>query len=204
MKQKIISKLVVIMLLAGLLLMAIQSYNFRSFGVQNALTNASSIGEVVKNGLTAHMINNNMEQRGIFLNSISNMKKIKSLWVIRGENVIQQYGTASNNELARDDIDKRVLKSSEMEYKLTETFSATSLRVTIPYNAEQTSSINCLDCHNVKYGDTLGAVTIVLDISDIKTSGLILVMFILFFTIFAILLIIYFATKTLKPDLETI
>ena len=51
MRQKIISKLIFVILITGIILAAIQAYNFRNFGVQNALNNAHSIGEIVKKGL---------------------------------------------------------------------------------------------------------------------------------------------------------
>jgi len=204
MKQKVISRLIFIVLVVGIILTTIQTYNFRNFGVQNALNNAHSIGEVVKNGLTAHMINNNMNQRDVFLNSISNLKNVEQLWIIRGDNVIKQYGEARQNEQPRDDIDKEVIKTSKEIYIIEENLKDAKLRVTIPYKAEPTTTINCINCHDVKYGDTLGAVSMVLDISDVKMSALTMVFFTLLFTIIATILIIYFANKILKPDLETI
>ena len=204
MKKKIISNLVVIMIFIGILLTLIESYNFRNHGIHNALNSAKSISEVVKNGLTAHMINGNMDQRDVFLNSISSMKNIEKLWIVRGENVSKQYGDAKNSELPRDDIDLKVLNSSKMEYELEESFTTATMRVTIPYNAIDTNAISCVNCHLVKYGDNLGAVSIVIDITDFKTSGLNLILMIMFFTILAVALLVYFANKLLKPDLETI
>jgi diguanylate cyclase (GGDEF)-like protein len=204
MKKLIIKKLVLIMLIIGFLLTLIETYNFRNYGISTAIDKAQSISEVVKNGLTAHMVNGNMHQRDVFLESISNMDNIEKLWVIRGEKVTSQYGHAKKNEKARDEIDLNVLKSSKLEYKLNESLLKSSIRVTIPYVAERTELINCTDCHNVNYGDTLGAVSIVLDISDIKTSGLSFATSILIFTFIAVISIIFFANRILKPHLNTI
>lgn len=110
MKQLIIKKLVLLMLFIGVLLTLVESYNFRQYGITTALDKAQSVSEVVKNGLTAHMINGNMHQRDVFLNSISNMKHIKKLWIIRGDNVSEQFGKAKNSELPRDDIDEKSIK----------------------------------------------------------------------------------------------
>jgi diguanylate cyclase (GGDEF)-like protein len=192
------------MLLVGFMLTILETYKFRSYGIETAIDKAKSISEVVKNGLTAHMLNGNMNQRDIFLNSISNMKNIEKLWVIRGENVVKQYGKATHKEKPRDEIDKKVLQTSTLEYKLEETLFKSSIRVTIPYIAEQTKNIDCLNCHNVKYGDTLGAVSIEMDISDIKSSGLNLAISILAFTLIAILLVVFLANKLLKPHLNAI
>ena len=92
MKQKVISKLVLIMLAIGVTLTLLESYNFRNYGVSSALNKAEAISEVVKNGLTSHMVNGNMDKRDIFLNSIADMKNVDQLWVVRGDNVTNQYG----------------------------------------------------------------------------------------------------------------
>ena len=204
MKKKVVTKLVLIMLIIGILLTIIESYNFRKYGINTALDKAQSISETVRNGLTSHMVNGNMDQRYVFLDSISNMDNIDKLWVIRGENVIKQYGKAAKFEQARDNIDKDVLKTGLIQYNVEESLFGAKVRVTIPYNAEKNSSINCLSCHNVKDGDTLGAISIELNISDIKNSGLNLAFTILFFTTLAIVSVILLANKILRPHLETL
>ncbi|MEA2049870.1 MAG: GGDEF domain-containing protein [Campylobacterota bacterium] len=204
MKQKIISKLILVMVIVGILLAIVESYNFRTYGIKTAINKATSISEAVQSGLTAHMINGNMENRDVFINSISNMKNVEDLWIIRGANVNKQYGDPKTLEISRDDIDQEVLKSSKMKYLLQEGISKTTLRVTIPYKATKTNTINCINCHNVQYGDTLGAISIVLDISDIRDSGLKLILSILVSTTIAILLVVFVANKILKPHLETL
>ncbi len=204
MKKKILAKLIIIMLFIGIGLTTIESLNFRSHGISSAIDKAKTISEVVKNGLTSYMINNNMHQRDIYLNSISDMNNIEKLWVIRGDNVIKQYGKANKLEKPRDKIDIDVLSNSKMQYVLNETFEKTTIRVTIPYRAEQNNIANCISCHDVSYGDTLGAVSILMDISDIRTSGLRLAVVIMTFTLLAILLVLFFANNALKPHLETI
>jgi len=204
MKKKILSKLIIIMLFIGIGLTTIESLNFRSHGINSAIDKAKTISEVVKNGLTSYMINNNMHQRDIYLNSISDMNNIEKLWVIRGDNVIKQYGKANKLEKPRDKIDIDVLANSKMQYVLNETFEKTTIRVTIPYRAEQNNIANCVSCHDVSYGETLGAVSILMDISDIRTSGLRLAVVIMTFTLLAILLVLFFANNALKPHLETI
>ncbi len=204
MKKKVISKLILIMLFIGICLTLFESYNFRKHGIATAIDKAKSISEVVQKGLTAHMINGNMDKRDIFLNSIAQMENVDALWVIRGENVTRQFGQPRKLEEAKDAIDKEVLKNSTMQYSLDESLYHATLRVTIPYNAEQNNIPNCLSCHEVKYGDTLGAVTIVMDISDIKISGIRLAISVLTFTILSIVLVLFFSNRILKPHLETI
>jgi diguanylate cyclase (GGDEF)-like protein len=186
----------------GIVLIIVESYNFRSYGIDNSINKAQAISEVVKNGLTAHMVNGNMDQREVFLSSIASMKNIENLWIIRSKYVTEQYGKPLAKELPRDDMDKSVLNKGNMQYRLDEKISKTTIRVTIPYKAEIENTINCLECHNVKQGDTLGAISIVMDISDIKNSGINLILLVLAFTIIAIILIMYFANQILKPHLD--
>jgi len=204
MKKRILIKLSIIMLFVGIGLAIIESFNFRYYGIQSAIDKSKIISEVVKNGLTSYMVNNNMHQRDIYINAVSQIDNIDKIWIIRGDNVIKQYGKANNLEKPRDNLDIKVLKNSKMEYILNETFDKTTLRVTIPYKAEQNNIANCTSCHDVSYGETLGALSIVMDISSIRTSGLQLAVTILLFTFIAILLVLFFANKTLEPHLETI
>jgi len=204
MKQKVLSKLIIVMLLIGLCLAIVESYNFRTYGIESAINKAKSIAEVVRNGLTSYMVNNTMDHRDIYIKSVSDMDNVEKLWIIRGENVTKQYGTPTKLEIPRDDIDRAVLSTSKIQYKLYESLEKTSIRVTIPYKAEQNSIANCISCHDVNYGETLGAVSIVMDISEFRTSGLQLAFSIILFTFLAILLVTYFANKILKPHLETI
>ena len=204
MKKKVLIKLIIIMLLVGIGLTIIESLNFRNHGIQSAIDKARSVSEVIKNGLTSYMVNGNMHQRDIYINSVSDIENIEKLWIIRGDNVIKQYGKPTRLEKPRDKVDIEVLNSSQMKYILNETLDKTTVRVTIPYKAEQNNIANCISCHDVSYGETLGAVSIVMDISDIRISGLRLAIMIMLFTLVAIILVLFFANKALKPHLETI
>jgi two-component system, cell cycle response regulator len=204
MKRKVLTKLVGIMLIVGIILALVESYQFREHGISAAVNKAKAISEVVKNGLTSYMVNDTMDQRDVYINSISNMDNVEKLWIIRGEHVTKQFGKPTRLESPRDTMDTAVIGGEELQYELFETFDKTSMRVTIPYKAEQNSIANCISCHDVNYGDTLGAVSIVMDITDIRNSGLRLALSIVLFTLVAITLVIFFSNKVLKPHLETI
>ncbi|MCK9161274.1 MAG: GGDEF domain-containing protein [Arcobacteraceae bacterium] len=173
MKKKIVNKFILILLLFTSLFAMYELYNSRVYGINSSLNKAISVSELVKNGLTAHMVNGNTHQRDVFLNSISNVQNIQDLWVVRGENVINQYGKPLKNEYSRDDIDERVLKTGKMEYYVSGYLeSEPSIRVTIPYKATNNATADCLKCHDVQFGDTLGAISLVLDISDLRELGI--------------------------------
>lgn len=177
-------------------------YNLRNTSIKSAIQKAEAISEAVKSGLTSHMINNNMAQRNIFINSISNMKNIEKIWLSRSPLVTKQYENKNLSVIPRDEMDKRVIESGKMEYKIDETFTKSSIRITIPYNAEAQRGIDCLSCHNVAYGSTLGAISLELDISDLKQLGYETIYAIILIIIMGILLIIYFARRILRPYMK--
>ena len=117
MKNTVTLKLFILMITFGIILITLQFYNLRKEGIENALKKANAVAEVVKSGLTAHMVNGNMDQREVFLKSISSTKNIKKLWIIRGDNVIKQYGKSTLNDLIKDKIDAKVIQNGKIIYK---------------------------------------------------------------------------------------
>ena len=183
----------------SIIITALNVYNLRDTSIKSAILKAEAISESIKSGLTSHMINNNMNQIDTFINSISNMKNVEKLWLSKSELVTNQYGNKGLNQNPRDEIDKRVLQTGLMEYKLNETLTKTSMRITIPYNADAQRGIDCLSCHKVAYGSTLGAISLNLDISDLKQLGIETIYTIVLIIIFSIIFIILLVRKILNP-----
>ena len=171
-KQKLL--IVVTLMLLGLTTATIIniSLNFRDYSIKSAIDKSKLTANIVKDGLTAHMVNGTMDQRQYFLDQISQNDDVKSLWLIRSPNVIQQYGKGFNHETVRDAIDQKVLDRGEMVQTIVEKTDEIVLRVTIPYKATTTGTPNCISCHNVERGDTLGAISMEFDISNMRTIGL--------------------------------
>jgi len=178
------------------------SLNFRDYSIKHAIDKAKMTAVVVKDGLTAHMVNGIMDKRQYFLDQISSNEKIRALWLVRSEHVTKQYGDGFNNETVRDVIDAEVLETGKIIKKITENSENITLRITIPYKATTNNSINCLSCHNVKRGDTLGAISMEFDITNMRNSGLITILKILainlIFTVIVLFLVNYYATPYMK------
>ena len=170
--------------------------NFREYSYKSALDKANSTAEYVRDGLTAHMVNGIMDKREFFLNNIKNHKDIKDFWIIRSPKVVAQFGPGFKNEGARDTLDKEVIKTGKMHYTIQETSDQAILRVTIPYIASAYGSPNCLQCHNAKEGDVLGAISVKFDIQDTRNAGILTIVKIIainiVFLIIALLSINYF------------
>ena len=198
-KQKVILSLTLI-LLAFFIAMGISTVkNFRDYGLNTAETKAKLTAEVVKSGLTAHMINGIMSEREYFLREIEQVENISQLWLSRSPSVIKQYGEGFNNEIPRDDIDKKVLKTGKKVSKVTETASRSLLRVTIPYEASAYGNPNCMSCHNAKEGEVLGSITMVMDITDIRSGSLKTLGYNIGFTLVLIILIFLLISRFIKP-----
>ncbi|MDA3907960.1 MAG: GGDEF domain-containing protein [Sulfurimonas sp.] len=183
---------------------SIRSLNFRDYSIKSAVEKSKMTATIVKDGLTAHMVNGMMDKREYFLHQISvNNDEVKSLWLARSENVIKQYGEGFNDETVRDEIDKKVLRTGETVREIIENSNEITLRVTIPYKATvDGGDTNCLTCHNVKRGDTLGVISMEFDISDMRTSGMFTILRILginlLFLVIVLFLLNYYVTPYMK------
>ena len=180
------------------------SLNFRDYSIKSAIDKSKMTATIVKDGLTAHMVNGIMDKREYFLNQISvNNEAVKSLWLVRSENVIKQYGEGLNDETVRDAIDKKVLDNGETVREIIETSNDITLRVTIPYKATTNGGdTNCLSCHNVKRGDTLGAISMEFDISDMRTSGMLTILKILGINMLFLVIVLFLLNHYVTPYMK--
>ena len=110
-KSKILLIVTAMLLALGLATIINVALNFRDYSIKSAIDKAHMTAHVVKDGLTAHMVNGVMDGRTYFLNQISSHQDVKSLWLVRSKHVIKQYGKGLNNEVARDEIDNFVLEN---------------------------------------------------------------------------------------------
>ena len=200
------SKLLIIvaLMLIGLATATIinTSLNFRDYSIQSAVSKANMTASIVKDGLTAHMVNGIMDKRGYFLDQISSNDNIDSLWLVRSQHVIKQYGEGVPAETVRDAIDQQVLNTGVIAKEVLEHTDKIILRVTMPYKATSNGKTDCLSCHDVQKGDTLGIISMEFDITSMRSSGMITILKILainiIFTIIALILINYYVTPYMK------
>ncbi|MGB5917920.1 diguanylate cyclase [Arcobacter sp.] len=186
--------------LLTIVIVALVAIGSRESGYNGAIKRAYLAADIVKETLTSHMINGTMDKRETFLTSISQIKEIKDLWIIRGDTVSEQFGKSVNsNERPRDAIDEKVLKTGEVVTLPSESLKSATLRITIPYTASSLDKPNCLSCHNAKEGEVLGAISLKFDIQDDRISSItVLLNIIAIITVFLILILIYISRK-IKP-----
>ncbi|WP_321777697.1 GGDEF domain-containing protein [Sulfurimonas sp.] len=199
-----------LLLIVALMLLALTtatiiniSLNFRDYSIKSAMEKSKLAATIVKDGLTAHMINGMMDNRSYFLNQISRGDVVKSLWLVRSENVIKQYGEGMNFETVRDAIDKEVLRSGSSVKKIIEDANEILLRVSIPYKATVNhANTNCLSCHDVKIGDTLGVISMEFDISEMRTSGMFTILKILGINIVFLFIVLFLLNYYISPYIK--
>lgn len=197
-KRNVISTIALIMIVMFIVMIVNIGFNLREFGINSAKTKAHLVSQSVKNGLTAHMVNGIMENRGFYISETKNLQNIENLWIIRSEDVTKQFG--KGKEVVRDEIDERVMKTGETISVMDENFFGHSTyRITIPYKAEQTPSIDCLACHETQVGNTLGAISMVMTIDDLKDTSVEIMLYVSFISLLLILIILFFVRNLITP-----
>ncbi|WP_345993646.1 GGDEF domain-containing protein [Sulfurimonas sp. HSL-1716] len=176
--------------------------NFREFAINAAVAKAKLTANIVKDGLTAHMVNHIMDKRKYFLNTITQNNEVKNLWIARGQNVIEQYGKGFSYENARDEIDREVLGSGKMVKKVTETPDTAELRITIPYIAQSTAQVSCLECHSVNDGAILGAISMEFDINSVRNASTLTIAKIFGINVIFIFIALLVLNHYIKPYME--
>ena len=190
----IIFSMVVLLTSIIVVLVAIGS---RQIGYDAVKKKAYLTADIVKNSLTSHMVNGNMAQRDVFLDSINQLKNVQSLWLVRAKSVSEQFGNSNlANEKPKDEIDLQVLNTGIEKIVIEESLYTANLRITIPYTASSLDKPNCLSCHNAKEGEVLGAISLSFDISEDRGSNIMVLIYIIgTISIFLIVFLIFMRKK---------
>ena len=183
-------------LILSILIVGLSLYNSKNTNIKAAITTAESISTVVKDSLNSFMLNENMHNSDVFINSLSNIKDVNSLWLVRSELLNKEF--KNNQKHAKDDIDKKVLALGKTQYKINDSLSKTTMRISIPYNTNMVNGVNCFKCHNVPQGSTLGAISLELDISDTKQVGLEMIYLVPLLIFLVIFIIVYLSSNIIK------
>ena len=197
-KKNIFTTIGIIMIVMFVAMIINITLNLRDFGLDNAKTKAQLVAQSVKNGLTAHMVNGIMDNRKFYIDETKDLDNVDDLWIIRSNTVAKQYGAGT--ETAKDSIDKKVLASGKILEHVEENFIGhSSYRITIPYKAEVSNNISCLSCHEAKEGDTLGAISIVVSIDDLKQTSTSIIFYTSIISILLIVMILLFVRSLTNP-----
>ncbi|RMH01565.1 MAG: GGDEF domain-containing protein, partial [Aquificota bacterium] len=166
--------------------LAISMWTLRAYAINIAEREARNTAELVRDTLTSYMILGVMDRRDEFLTRIREIEGIKDIRVIRGPAVVKQFGAGGMYEVPKDEIEKAVLQTGKEYKKLSESFTSVSYRIVLPYKAEPIKGIDCLRCHQANPGETLGAISLTLDLNHYRAVSLKIVIALFTFLLFAI------------------
>ena len=147
------------------------------------------------------MVNGIMKNRDFYIEQTKNLDNIDDIWILRSDKVNKQYGIGK--EIIQDDIDKQVLNTGNTIDLVKENFFGHSTyRITIPYKAEVSKNINCITCHDAKVGDTLGAISMVMTMDDLKETSLKIILYVSSISLILSLIILIFVRNIITPYLS--
>jgi two-component system, cell cycle response regulator len=175
-KEKTFYTLVISIVGIMILLIVVLGGTFRYMALQSAESKGNLAAHIVQESLTSHMITGSADYQNELVKHIGELEGMKRAWIVRSEALNKQYGKGIYFQDPIDDIDRAVLREGRAIENVSGTlFSDTLYRLTIPYIATEKGKIDCLSCHNAKVGSVLGAVSIEMEINDLKVTGLVAV-----------------------------
>ncbi|RDH84646.1 MAG: histidine kinase [endosymbiont of Galathealinum brachiosum] len=192
-----LSRLLSFLLLAAVVMSVVIAFNFRMLSHNIVKNEATSIADIIKAGLTAHMKADVMDKRSFFLNEIKTVHDISEIEIIRAPAVNRQFGV-SQLEKEAGEIVKKVFETKQPEFIIDDFGIIPSIRAVMPYIATNQGRLNCLDCHQVSEGTVLGAVDITLDITKYRSMASWLLMVLLVASLTIILLIAINTLRTVQ------
>ncbi|WP_457643116.1 diguanylate cyclase [Persephonella sp.] len=202
-KTRLMVRVLSILFILFVVTQILEYTTFRLININNAESQSKVIAQLIQNTLTILMEFQKIDERQVFLENIkSRSGNIKEIRVLRGENVIKQYGPGLPEEMPKTPEEKKVLETGIPFSKLEENFEKAEYIYIQPYRAIPIGKIDCLKCHDVKAGEILGAVYIRTDLTETRRlafSNLIQITFISLITFIFTGFIIY---KFFQPYTE--
>lgn len=174
MERRLTIRIWLLLGLIFLLVISVLALSYRMLALRESRSKALAIAELVRDTLTSYMVMGVMDQRNEFLDRIREIPTVESIRVIRGEAVIKQFGPGSLLQTPQDDLEKKVLAEGKVVEFLEESIGKATYKVVIPYKAVPTKGINCLNCHQAKEGEVLGAISLTMDVTPVRNVALVL------------------------------
>jgi diguanylate cyclase (GGDEF)-like protein len=153
-------------------LVGISLFAFRAFSIASATEHLRSAAEIVRVSLTEAMINGVIDRRAGLLNRLREVDGLRSVRVVRSPLVERQFGKGFAHESPADDAERTVLATGKPFFETIQVDGEDIFRGTIPFTANSRGVPNCLQCHQVRDGEVLGAVTLTISIEDLKRKAL--------------------------------
>jgi diguanylate cyclase (GGDEF)-like protein len=184
-------------------LIVVSLVSFRQFSMMSAQTQVRSAAEIIRVSLTEDMVNGVVTKREGLFRRLSEVAGLKTVHVIRGSNVEQQFGKGAEGESTADSIESKVLQSGQPYFAVIDEATNPVYRGTIPFVATRIGTPNCLQCHAVPEGAVLGAVTVSMEIGHLKDNGIFVSAIMVVTVAFIMVLMLIFFRRMVKPMITT-
>ncbi|MBU1424944.1 MAG: diguanylate cyclase [Gammaproteobacteria bacterium] len=184
-------------------LIVVSLLSFRQFSIISAKSQVRSAAEIIRVSLTEDMVNGVVTKREGLLRRLGEVNGLKTVHVVRGSNVEQQYGKGMEGEGAADSIEIKVLQSGQPYFAAFDELTNPVFRGTIPFVATRIGTPNCLQCHQVQDGAVLGAVTVSMEIGHLKDNAMFVSLIMVATVAFIMMLMLIFFRRMVKPMITT-
>ncbi|MCL1860926.1 MAG: diguanylate cyclase [Proteobacteria bacterium] len=184
-------------------LTAIIFFAFRQFSINTATEHLRTAAEIARVHLTESMVNGVIDHRQTFLLRLAGIQNLKNARVVRSPVLEAQFGENRKGEHLPDEIEKKVIETGESLFSIVEDSGETLFRGTIPYVANSDGTPNCMQCHHVKPGDVLGAVTMTMSIASLRRDSIATVASISGIVLIALIVLFILLSYLLKPISNT-
>lgn len=188
-------------LIALFTVVTIESFNY--FSVSTIREQGRMAAEMLRITLTEQMQTGMIDDRKMLLKRMRAIEGLVDVRVLRGEPVVHQFGPGGEDEMARLDMEKRVLATGQWEESLEKVGEASVYRITIPYIASSTGGMNCMQCHDVPEGSINGAVTLGFSLAEMKRAEMYAIAPVVALLLLFGLFLGYFLRRLLRPMVNT-
>ncbi|KWT84052.1 diguanylate cyclase [Candidatus Magnetominusculus xianensis] len=201
-KTKLLIRIILSFVLLSIIIQAIVIASFRNFGMDASKERGLSVAEIIRDAITSFMILGVYDKRDIFLDRLKYAHGIKDIRVLRGKSVIQQFGQSEINGKTPTLLEEQVLDSGNIKSAVKEDLLNLEYVIVIPYKAVSNERVRCLQCHKATEGEVLGAVTVVIDLTKQRRSGVSVMSYMVAVSLFFSLGTLYIIYIFFKPYTE--
>lgn len=182
-------------------IVTIQSFNY--FSLDTIREQGRMVAEMLRISLTEQMRTGVITERETLFKRLRTIPGLSDVRVIRGEPVIHQFGPGIDGEKPQLDMEKRVLATGNWEEQFISENGKSVYRITIPYIARSTGSLNCLQCHEVPEGTINGVVTLGFSLENMRRTEIMAILPLILLLMLFGLSLGYFLKRLFKPMVET-
>ena len=189
----------IILAVLVIVLTVLSLLSFRHFSIYTAERHVRSVAETIKVGLTESMINGTINKRQQFLARLADVPGVQLVRVTRGPAVVSQFGPGLASEGGAQEDVKQVLTTGKEMFELIEVNGELMFHAVIPYVASDQGVPNCLQCHTVRAGTVLGAVTVDISFAEVRRQGIIAAVLITLAVVLAALVALALLRRMMSP-----